>query len=281
VYYFFLVVRKHTRKKGSHTQNSILFALSSWQEEDFERKWCLECDGDCETGKLLEIQTCDGSSKQRFVYEEVPGSGGGRLKPQDRRDLCWTRDGVRVHTLEPCDLNCKQIILGIQYEGKFEMHPNGRPLDCLEQHHHPRAGEVIRAKDCIESRDDDTSYWIMINKEGGNYTDTQEMEVFRGSTNITDVGRDVCGDDNQCGLCMVRCPTCLCTTRYVASRSSPTFILTQGDCDRDSDCQEGLECMSRDDTEPVPGCVGADLEEYSKCGYISSTRMLVPNQSHA
>ena len=212
-----------------------------WQEESFERKWCLECDGACSPGTLLDIQRCDSSSKQRFVYEEVPGSGGGRLKPRSRQDLCWTRQGTQVHELEPCDLNCRQIILGIQYEGKFEMHPNGRPLDCLEQHHHPRAGEVVRAKDCIESRGDDTSYWIMINKRGGNYTDVdeEEEELLRGNYTITDFGNDFCDDDNKCSLC-------------------------QGGCDRDRDCQDGLECMRRDGNETVPGCEGADLEENGK-----------------
>ena len=192
------------------------------------------------------IQTCDdGDSAQRFVYEEVPGSGGGRLKPATRQDLCWTRQGDRQLELEPCDLSCRQIILGIQYEGRFEMHANGKPLECLEQHHHPRGGEVVRSNDCIESRDDDTSYWIMINKRGGNYTDEANNPILRGSANIADLGDDVCSDDNRCGLCM-------------------------GDCDRDSDCQNGLLCMQRDENEPVPGCNGADLEKYSKYGGLAS-----------
>jgi hypothetical protein len=236
--------QRHLQDEGTEDEDQITFQLKMyweegymWQGEDFERKWCLECDN---RGEFCEIQTCDGASAQRFVYEEVPGSGGGRLKPATRQDLCWTREGDRQLTLQPCDLNCKQIILGIQYEGRFEMHSNGKPLECLEQHHHPRAGEVVRSKSCIESRDDDTSYWVMINKRGGNYTDeAANNPLFRGSTNITDIGNDVCGDDNQCGLCM-------------------------GDCDRDSNCQDGLQCMQRDDNEPVPGCNGADLEENSK-----------------
>lgn len=46
-----------------------------WQEEIFERKWCIECDdGSCSRGHQLEIKKCDGDRNQRFVYEEVPGS---------------------------------------------------------------------------------------------------------------------------------------------------------------------------------------------------------------
>jgi hypothetical protein len=235
-----------------------------WQEETFERKWCLECNGACSPGTLLEIQTCDGSSKQRFVYEEVPGSGGGRLKPRNRQDLCWTRQGAQVHELEPCDLNCRQIILGIRYEGRFEMHPNGLPLDCLEQHHHPRAGEVVRAKDCIESRDDDTSYWVMIDKKGGNYSDfVEEEEFLRGNTTISDFGNDFCDEDNKCSIC-------------------------QGGCDRDRDCQDGLECMTRDGNETVPGCEGADLEEndglnvcYDPIGNYTLSPTVAPTTSPA
>eukprot|EP00980_Cylindrotheca_fusiformis_P005678 scaffold1184_cov132-Cylindrotheca_fusiformis.AAC.99 len=36
--------------------------------------------------------------------------------------------------------------------------------------------------------------------------------------------------------------------------------LCQGDCDRDSHCQEGLYCFQRDANEPVPGCEGGESD---------------------
>jgi hypothetical protein len=67
----------------------------------------------------------------------------------------------------------------------------------------------------------------------------EEEEFLRGNTTITDFGNDFCDEDNKCSIC-------------------------QGGCNRDRDCQDGLECMIRDGNETVPGCEGADLEENGK-----------------
>ena len=217
-----------------------------WQEEDFERRWCLNCQsGSCEEGDALDIQKCaDGSDEQRFIYEEVPGSGGGRIKPFTRQDLCWTSlgDDRSGHELTPCDLNCRQIILGLQYEGRFEMNPNGRINDCLVQHHHPKKGEVVHANDCVSSRGDTTSFWVMINKEGTG-VEQKEEEVLQGSTTIMNLGKNICTDKNKCGLCI-------------------------GHCESDADCRDGLVCMLRTGNEYVPGCTDNDLEGNSKLAFV-------------
>ena len=50
------------------------------------------------------------------------------------------------------------------------------------------------------------------------------------STPIKNRGKDGC-NDGKCKLC-------------------------EGDCDRDSDCKNGLRCFLREGLEPVPGCSG-------------------------
>jgi len=39
----------------------------------------------------------------------------------------------------------------------------------------------------------------------------------------------------------------------------------EGDCDRDSDCQEGLVCFQRHRHDPVPGCAGAGTRGWDYC----------------
>lgn len=118
-----------------------------WQGEWDEKRWCLECEGkSCGEDDYLWIKKCDkDEDEQWFVYREISGTGGGHLSPYERQDLCWERTRVNAHQLRPCDKKeKKQIIKGIRYDGKFEMHPNGRPDACLEQHHHPKGEEVSK-----------------------------------------------------------------------------------------------------------------------------------------
>jgi hypothetical protein len=50
--------------------------------------------------------------------------------------------------------------------------------------------------------------------------------------------------------------------------SSETILgKCQGDCDKDSDCQDGLQCFQRRDNEPVPGCYADEgIDNASKKG---------------
>merc|ERR1712144_102252 len=41
--------------------------------------------------------------------------------------------------------------------------------------------------------------------------------------------------------------------------------LCEGDCDRDSDCGEGLKCFQREDNEDIPGCIGDPLSKWDYC----------------
>merc|ERR1711977_351532 len=41
--------------------------------------------------------------------------------------------------------------------------------------------------------------------------------------------------------------------------------LCEGDCDRDSDCGEGLKCFQREDNEDIPGCIGDPVSKWDYC----------------
>lgn len=118
-----------------------------WQEEWRKREWCLQCKGgSCNTDDYLILAECSGSSKQRFIYKQVSGSGGGKFMPVTRPDLCWTRTRVNAHQLRPCGDGYKddqgrdvQIIVGFDPFEASELHPNGVPDKCMDNHHHPKA----------------------------------------------------------------------------------------------------------------------------------------------
>lgn len=111
-----------------------------WQTEWREREWCLKCEGStCQTDDYLVLDECSSSSRQRFIYRPVPGSGGGKISPFTERDLCWTRTRVNAHQLRPCgdgvytdrDGRDIQIIVGFQNDVSFELHPNGIEDKCM------------------------------------------------------------------------------------------------------------------------------------------------------
>lgn len=39
----------------------------------------------------------------------------------------------------------------------------------------------------------------------------------------------------------------------------------EGDCDDDSECEDGLVCFQRDGLSPVPGCIGEGRYGYDYC----------------
>lgn len=103
-------------------------------------EWCLRCEGStCEPDDYLVLDECGSSSRQRFIYKPVPGSGGGKISPYTKPDLCWTRTRVNAHQLRPCGVKTYvdrydhdiQIIIGFENDVPFELHPNGITEKCM------------------------------------------------------------------------------------------------------------------------------------------------------
>jgi hypothetical protein len=111
------------------------------------------------------------------------------------------------------------------------MHPNGKPDDCLTQHHDPKKEEVsivhfnpvvsflvfnvsmtltvyscqiVRAEDCEGARKDKTNFWIMVNKRSGDDNggggDDDDDDPPPGSDTINDLGSEYC-DTHSCKRC--------------------------------------------------------------------------------
>ena len=207
------------------------------QEEWEEREWCLECQGSkCNENDYLWVKKCDDDIHQRFIYEEIAGSGGGRIKPLTRPDLCWERTRVNAYQLRPCSTNYTQILMGFSQSGRFELHPYGHDktdpvCKLLNQHHHPKDEEIVRAEFCDIARTYKTNRWIVYEPETSSISSTFPP--------VIDSGSDAC-NNRDCTLC-------------------------EGDCDSDSQCEGSLKCFKRNAPyEPVPGCSGAETREAGK-----------------
>lgn len=162
--------------------------------------------------------------------------------PVTKPHLCWTRTRVNAHQLKPCGTNAYtdaqgrdvQIIVGFDINSPSELHPNGLPNKCMDNHHDPKADELVRAGSCEEARKNKTNKWQAINKSGSGTVVEPATILSLGPQDEDDewpevqpLGKDYC-NDKKCGLC-------------------------QGDCDSDSQCAPGLKCYQRDEYEHVPG----------------------------
>ena len=237
-----------------------------WQAEWKDRGWCLECEESqgsdshsCDQGDQLWIQYCNTEvDEQYFVYEPV-ASGGGRIKPYTRQDLCLEKDSEEsmTLTLQPCDdTNTLQILIGFDMYSQFELHPYDDTSRCLTQPHHPKKEEEIQAYTCETARNDKTSLWQVYEAvveytthdspaESPIYSPsmyetndepTTDHPTFAPSDSTSDIQlKDIgdCTPTNPCGPCT-------------------------GDCDTYADCEGTLECYHRAYNEAVPSCSGGE-----------------------
>eukprot|EP00980_Cylindrotheca_fusiformis_P004439 scaffold948_cov106-Cylindrotheca_fusiformis.AAC.11 len=65
---------------------------------------------------------------------------------------------------------------------------------------------------------------------------------------------------------------------YVEFRGTKPLGLCQGDCDRNSDCEDGLECFQRSANVAVPGCAKGDEDE-SRTDYCIAIAKQLPTIS--
>jgi hypothetical protein len=203
-----------------------------WQEEwDVHRKWCWECKGSCKENQELWWQKCNGSNKnQQFSYIASNTDEQGQFR-WAHGNLCLQRVSSKNFKLKACSNHPNQVIVDFRADGKpFELQPKGDSNKCINQHHHPKAGEIVENTRCKTAR-----IWK-----------TNLMEIYK----IDDHNADFNIDDPDSAR--LRNPQC---------SSNKPCDRCEGDCDKDNHCKGNLVCFQRKGSDgtkysPVPGCNG-------------------------
>jgi len=138
-----------------------------WQEENFERPWCMQCfGGRCGAGENIKVSKCDGDNTM-FSFINQVGNETQIYIPKDDKCLESRRDEDNLK-VEDCDnSNPAQRFRagpGLSLDGdRFELIPVVQPDSnieyCMTQRHHPKEGEVIYREVCETARNDKTSMW--------------------------------------------------------------------------------------------------------------------------
>ena len=209
-----------------------------WQEEWRERWWCMECKGSCSAGNRLWLQKCNRhNSKQRFYFQ--PSQNGHQLRKAGT-NLCLDRVQSNVYQLQPCNGgDPRQVLIGFKRNSPFELMPKGDSSRCLNQHHHPKATEIVETTACRTARIWFTNQWIVYHpSNGGAPSGGSNNDPPPPTTNPR--GRRTLVRNPQCNL---RRPCEAC----------------QAHCENDRECKGSLQCMRRNGSNRnaiVPGCRG-------------------------
>jgi hypothetical protein len=138
-----------------------------WQEETFERKWCMRCDSSnqsCAPGRKVFLTNCDTDMITKWELKYVT-SKAFQIKIA-AADLCLTVpiDTQNKLTVETCDAtNNHQLYFAqngqAKWGNRFEINPVWAPNGCVGNTHHPKYGEALYLWDCQISRWSTTSLW--------------------------------------------------------------------------------------------------------------------------
>ena len=134
-----------------------------WQEEKFDRVWCMQCKDGCEQGELMFLHYCAWDSA-RFDFLEIMDTDHVIQISVVDTDLCLERSGTST-SLEICNSD-EPLQYWKTTEGSFDgdyFFEFIQYIDdeeyCVTTHHHPKYGEVIELFPCNVARYDTTSYW--------------------------------------------------------------------------------------------------------------------------
>jgi hypothetical protein len=131
-----------------------------WQEETFDREFCLRCIGKCGNNKNIELNSCDKPTKWSFIER---GPNNVQIRAHGT-NLCMTTnvETVRVR-LAYCNVNNPNqrfmAVNGSFNSRRFEISPRTKVGWCLTNRHHPRNREPLRNEPCPTVRRSDTSFW--------------------------------------------------------------------------------------------------------------------------
>ena len=137
-----------------------------WQEEDFERPWCLRCKDNfnCKEGEKLYLGYCGKWSKSAF-FKFFPVDGGSKVQIVMKNlfddPLCIERNHRQIR-LQKCDFSneFQHWIVGTSDVRRFEIIQNvGGVQWCLSNHHHPKCGEEVEIFRCSQVQGWSTGLW--------------------------------------------------------------------------------------------------------------------------
>lgn len=132
-----------------------------WQEETFERKWCMRCrGGSCSLGEKLYIEECDDNGVERFDFVYIDSDE--ILIRLHRTNTCLERNGRDIF-IRNCDsgksLQRWWAKRGDFDQGRFEISQLSATNLCITQRHHPKSDEEVELEPCTQARVGETSYW--------------------------------------------------------------------------------------------------------------------------
>lgn len=132
-----------------------------WQEESFERKWCMRCrGGSCSSGDKIYIEECDDDGVERFDFDYV--NRDEVLIKINGSDRCLERAGRDIY-VRSCDsgksLQRWWAKTGDFDESRFEISQLGATNLCVTQRHHPKPDEEVELEPCTQARESQTSFW--------------------------------------------------------------------------------------------------------------------------
>jgi hypothetical protein len=131
-----------------------------WQEEEAERRWCIQCNGN-DPGSWARIVDCDSGDATRLLFERQSSSNDFRIRVSGG-DLCLRLpvSNMDYSNFERCDDSDEQLWRGNAFgSGPFQISPATQPGNCLTQTHHPKRHERLWVATCEYAEDNDTSLW--------------------------------------------------------------------------------------------------------------------------
>jgi hypothetical protein len=131
-----------------------------WQEEFFEREWCMKCrNSGCNLGNKIYIYECSDIS-ERFDFVNV--NNDQVLIKLDGTDTCLERDSKEIFIKACDDGNSNQkwfAKVGEFDQDRFEISLKTYDRYCITQRHHPKRDEEVLLEKCTQARDGLTSFW--------------------------------------------------------------------------------------------------------------------------
>ena len=196
----------------------------------------MECQGSCTSGNPLWLQRCRDKPEQRFYFVS---NGDGHQLRKSGTNLCLDRVQNNRYELRPCDSSdVRQIFWGFNRKQPFELFAHGDTHRCINQHHHPKATEIVETTICRIARFWHTNLWEVYNPSQG----SGGGDGGAGGSS---------GNGDNLPVASLRNPEC--------SNRRPCNVC-QGDCDSDRQCRGNLKCFQRQGRRtgslPVPGCSG-------------------------